>query len=111
MTDQEIVKASIDFLNIIVSWQIVIVILVFIFRKRVEEAIGALIGRLRSVSIAGASAEFESAFEGINRGGRRTNELEDSEAPEALREVVAPDTSVDETEISELDKQMENLRK
>ncbi len=111
MTAQEIVEAILDLLNVIVSWPVVIVILVFMFRKRIEEAIGALIGRLRSISIAGASAEFDSAFEEVNKGSNRTDELGDTEGPEALREVDALDSSVDEIEISELDQQIENLRK
>ena len=108
MTAQEIVKATLDTLNVIFSWPVVILILVFMFRKRVEEAIGALTARLRSISVAGATAEFDSALELINS---RSDVVEDAEDIESSQEVDPPDDPTDEAEIREFGQRIENLRK
>ena len=121
MTEQEIVKAVIDGLGVIVSWPVVILILVFMFRKRVEEAIGVLTERLRSVSIGGASAKFNSAIEELppllqdsarlNTTGDHADELSDMQDGDMLREVDARDSSVDEAEMSDFDRRIEDLGK
>ena len=82
--------------------------LVFMFRKRVEEAISALIGRLRSISIAGASAEFDSAYE---ENISRPDEIEDAEDLEPSPDVDASDYPTDEEELREFGQRIENLRK
>lgn len=122
MTAQEIVEAILDALNVIFSWPVVILILVFMFRKRVEEAIGALIGRLRSVSIGGATAEFAVAVEeqlptpSLRKSARlsatssRADRSEDMEYLQPSQEIEADDSSVEDMEISEFDQRIENLR-
>ena len=42
LTEQEIVKAVIDGLGVIVSWPVVILILVFMFRKRVNDGLNLM---------------------------------------------------------------------
>lgn len=121
MTAQEIIKAVLDFMGLIVSWPVLILILVFMFRKRVEEAIGMLTERLRSISIGGASAKFNSAIEELppplqgsarlNTTGGHADELTDRQDGEMLREVDAHDSSVDEAEMSDFDRQIEDLGK
>lgn len=108
MDAQEIVEAILGALDVIVSWPIVILILVFMFRKRVEEAIGVLTERLRSVSVGGATAEFNSVVKAMSG---RSDRVEGTEDQEVSQEVDASDSPVDETEISELDQRFEEIRK
>ena len=111
MTAQEIIKAVLDFMGLIVSWPVLILILVFMFRKRAEEAIGVLTERLKSVSIGGAKAEFDSADAALIDRNSGSDESEYTESPDGLRGVNDLDSSEDETEISELHQRIENLGK
>ena len=108
MTAQEIIKAVLDFMGLIVSWPVLILILVFMFRKRAEEAIGVLTERLKSVSVGGATAEFSSVSKALSGRADETEGTEDQEAPQ---EVDASDSLVDDTEINELNQRIEALRK
>ncbi len=108
MDAQEIVQAILDALDVFVSWPVVILIVVFMFRRRVEEAIGVLTERLKSVSVGGATAEFNSVVKAMSGRSDRVEGMEDQEAPQ---EVDASDSPVDETEISELDQRIEEIRK
>ena len=108
MDAQEIVEAILGALDVIVSWPIVILILVFMFRKRVEEAIGVLTERLRSVSVGGATAEFNSVVKAMSG---RSAIIEGTEDQEVSQEVDASDSPVDETEINELNQRIEEIRK
>ena len=59
MTTQEIVETVIDVLAIVISWPVIILILVLLFRKQI---IDVLSERLKSVSIGGNTVElFEAA--------------------------------------------------
>ena len=108
LTAQEIVQSILDVLDVFVSWPVVALILVFMFRGRVEEAIGVLTERLKSVSVGGATAEFDSVVKAMSGRPGGVEGAEDQEAPQ---EVDASDSPVDEAEISELDQRIENLRK
>lgn len=108
MTAQEIIEAILGGLDVVVSWPVLIFILVFMFRKRVEEAIGVLTERLKSVSVGGATAEFNSVVKAMSGRSDRVEGTEDQEAPQ---EVDASDSPVDETEISDLDQRIEEIRR
>ena len=108
MTAQEIIKAVLDFMGLIVSWPVLILVLVFMFRKRVEEAIGVLTERLRRVSVGGATAEFNSVVKSMSG---RADEAEGADDQEAPQEVEASGSPVDETEIRELNQRIEEIRK
>ena len=119
MTAQEIIKAALDFMGLIVSWPILILILVFMFRKRVEEAIGVLTERLKSVSIGGASAQFNdmspslrgAATSQLKENRSRGDDSDEADSQDPLQEVSAPDPPVDDADISEFGQRIENLRK
>ena len=108
MTAQEIIKAVLDFMGLIVSWPVLILVLVFMFRKRVEEAIGVLTERLRRVSVGGATAEFNSVVKSMSGRADEAEGVDDQEAPQ---EVEASGSPVDETEIRELNQRIEEIRK
>ena len=59
MTAQEIVEAVIDILAIVINWPVIILILVLLFRRQIEQLFGILGERLRRISVGGATAEFE----------------------------------------------------
>lgn len=108
LTAQEIIKAVLDFMGLIVSWPVLILVLVFMFRKRVEEAIGVLTERLRRVSVGGATAEFNSVVKSMSGRADEAEGVDDQEAPQ---EVEASGSPVDETEIRELNQRIEEIRK
>ena len=108
MSAQEIVTAIVDTLNIVISWPLVIFVLIFMFRKSVEEAIGGLTERLKSVSVGGATAEFRSVAKSLSG---REDEAEGIEDQETLQGVDATDSPLDESTLREFDQQIENLRK
>ena len=63
MTAKEIVEAALAALDIFIGWPVVILIVVLLFRKQIEQLFSMLGVRLRRLSIGGASAEFETASE------------------------------------------------
>ncbi len=119
MTAQEIVKAVLDFMALIVSWPVLILILVFMFRERVEEAIGVLTERLKSVSIGGASAQFndmsrslrDMANSQLREAGSRADTPEGPGGRDDLQQASVSDNPLDEAETSEFGHRIENLRK
>ena len=64
MTAKEIVEAALAALDIFIGWPVVILIVVLLFRKQIEQFFGVLGERLRRISVAGATAEFETAQRG-----------------------------------------------
>lgn len=131
MTDQELIEAilglleimeaTLDSIDALFSWPVVAVVLAFMFREQIEEAIRALTRRVRRISLPGANAEFDSATEELPprlREATRSKaigsvvyESDDSEESETLQETDDDDSHEGETEVSELQEQIENLRK
>ena len=75
MTAKEIVEAALAALDIFIGWPVAILIVVFLFRKQIEQLFGVLGERLRRISVGGATAEFEAASERL---------------PPPLREIARP---------------------
>ena len=59
MTAKEIVEAALVALDIFIGWPVAILIVVLLFRKQIEQLFGILGGRLRRISVGGATAEFD----------------------------------------------------
>ena len=110
MTAKEIVEASLAALDIVIGWPIAILIVVLLFRKQIEYLFGVLSGRLRRISVGGATAEFSPPLrEAVTRSrvsSERVDELEgdDSEISEYDHELEG-----DDSEISEYNEELDRL--
>ena len=119
----------IELLGIFFNWPVVILFVVFLFRRKIEGVLGNLGKRLSSLSVGGARAEFKTD-EGISPAllqlasiAAHSNPVEDSEqrTDEGVAETgesaslgeiveVAEETSqIDETELTEYDRELGRL--
>ena len=95
MTAKEIVDAVLVGLDIVIGWPVAILIVALLFRKQIEQFFGVLSGRLRRISVGGATAEFSPSLREVTIS-RVSSERVD--APEG-----------DDSEISEYSQELDRL--
>ena len=107
MTAKEIVEAALAALDIFIGWPVVILIVVLLFRKQIEQLFSMLGVRLRRLSIGGATAEFETASELFSPFLRESTRTEMTTSEVAGEPVDEP--YEDESEISEYSQELDRL--